>query len=104
MLSNGKLFCATLSGLLALCTANGWLARSQTTQQSPQQKNGQPVPRGKQTFVSSCAGCHGLDARGDERAPNIAKKPKPQQLSHARLVHIIQNGIPGTGMPFSIMW
>jgi len=99
MLSNPKLFCATLSGLLALCTANGWLARSQTTQQSPQQKNGQPVPRGKQTFVSSCAGCHGLDGRGGERAPNIAKKPKTQQLSDARLFHIIENGIPGTGMP-----
>src|SRR5258708_20366859 len=99
MLSNPKLFCATLSGMLPLCPANGWLARSQTAQQSPQQENSQPATRGKQTFVSSCAGCHGLDGRGGERAPNIAEKPKTQQLSDARLFHIIENGIPGTGMP-----
>src|ERR1700756_926081 len=99
MLSNPKLFCATLSGLLALYTANGWLARSQTAQQRPHQKSVQPVLRGKKTFASSCASCHGLDGRGGERAPNIAERPRVQQLSDAQLFRIIENGIPGTGMP-----
>jgi putative heme-binding domain-containing protein len=88
-----------LSGLLALCTVGG-LARSQTSLPNPRQKISKPVPlRGKQTFVSSCASCHGLDGRGGERAPNIAEKPKTQQLSDAQLFHIVENGIPGTGMP-----
>jgi cytochrome c oxidase cbb3-type subunit III len=55
--------------------------------------------RGKQTFASTCAGCHGLDGRGGERAPNIVENPKIQRLSDTEISHIIENGVPGTGMP-----
>jgi len=55
--------------------------------------------KGQQVFASTCAGCHGLDGRGGERAPNIAQKPEAQRLSDAELMHIVQEGIPGTGMP-----
>jgi cytochrome c oxidase cbb3-type subunit 3 len=55
--------------------------------------------REKQTFASTCAGCHGLDGRGGERAPNIADSPRVQRLSDAQIVRIIENGIPETGMP-----
>jgi cytochrome c oxidase cbb3-type subunit III len=55
--------------------------------------------RGKQIFASTCAGCHGLDGRGSERAPNIAENSKVQRLSDAQISHIIENGVPGTGMP-----
>jgi cytochrome c oxidase cbb3-type subunit III len=54
---------------------------------------------GRAVFASSCAGCHGLEGRGSERAPNIAQKPEVQRLSDAQLMHIIQEGVPGTGMP-----
>lgn len=54
---------------------------------------------GRQTFVSSCALCHGLDGRGGEHAPNIATNPKVQQLSDGELFQIIENGIPAGGMP-----
>lgn len=54
---------------------------------------------GEKTFASTCAGCHGLDGQGSERAPNIVKNPKVQNLSDARVYAIISNGIPGTGMP-----
>jgi cytochrome c oxidase cbb3-type subunit 3 len=54
---------------------------------------------GKQTFTATCAGCHGLDGRGGERAPNIAERASVQRLSDAQLSHIIENGVPGTGMP-----
>ena len=37
--------------------------------------------------------------QGRERAPNIAENPKVQKLSDAQIFGIIQNGIPGTGMP-----
>jgi cytochrome c oxidase cbb3-type subunit III len=55
--------------------------------------------RGKQIFSSACAQCHGLDGRGSERAPNIADGPTVQRLSDSRILQIIQNGVPGTGMP-----
>jgi cytochrome c oxidase cbb3-type subunit 3 len=67
----------------------------------PQQKGGiRPSVSGigNRIFAASCASCHGLDGRGGERAPNIAG-PKVQRLSNAQLSHIIENGIPGTGMP-----
>ena len=84
----------------ALWAANGVAAWSQTPQQNLQQKNEKPVSmRGKRTFASTCAHCHGLDGRGGERAPNIAENPKVQQLSDLQISHIIENGVPGTGMP-----
>jgi cytochrome c oxidase cbb3-type subunit 3 len=54
---------------------------------------------GEKTFASTCSGCHGLDGQGSERAPNIVKNPKVQNLSDAKVSAIISNGIPGTGMP-----
>jgi cytochrome c oxidase cbb3-type subunit 3 len=86
--------------LAALWAASGAVARSQALPQDPQQKSVKPVSaRGKQVFAATCAGCHGLDGRGAERAPNIVENPKVQQLSDAQIAHIVENGIPGTGMP-----
>jgi len=55
--------------------------------------------QGQQIFAASCASCHGLDGRGSERAPNIAQKREVQRLSDGELVRIVQEGVPGTGMP-----
>jgi len=55
--------------------------------------------QGRQVFSSSCAGCHGLDGRGGERAPDIASKREVQRLSSAALARIVHDGVPGTGMP-----
>lgn len=65
----------------------------------PQKKVSSASTRGKQIFASTCAGCHGLDGRGSERAPNIAENAKVQRLSDVQISHIIENGVPGTGMP-----
>jgi cytochrome c oxidase cbb3-type subunit III len=54
---------------------------------------------GKQLFSANCASCHGLDARGGERAPNIAQRAEIQRLSDEALMRIVQNGISGAGMP-----
>ena len=48
---------------------------------------------------TSCAGCHGLDGRGSDKAANISGSAKVQHLSDAQLSSIISNGVPGTGMP-----
>ena len=54
---------------------------------------------GRDTYNTSCAGCHGLDGRGSDKAPNISGSAKVQHLSDAQLSNIISNGISGTGMP-----
>ncbi len=54
---------------------------------------------GARTFASNCSGCHGLDARGGERAPDIATPSKTQHRSDSDLFEIIRKGLPGTGMP-----
>jgi cytochrome c oxidase cbb3-type subunit III len=86
--------------LMALWSVNGLAARPQAPQQGLRQKSAKLVSSGgKQTFASTCANCHGLDGRGGERAPNIADRANVQRLSDAQISHIIENGIPGTGMP-----
>lgn len=54
--------------------------------------------RGQRIFTSSCAGCHGLDGKGGERAPNLAAGAV-QQLPDREIFRIVKNGIPGTAMP-----
>ncbi|HKE07827.1 MAG TPA: c-type cytochrome [Candidatus Acidoferrum sp.] len=53
----------------------------------------------QQAFATNCAGCHGLDGKGGERAPDIVTRPNVRQLSDAQLLQILQNGIPRTSMP-----
>jgi putative heme-binding domain-containing protein len=59
----------------------------------------QAIAEGRQAFESRCAGCHGLDGRGGERAPDVATRPGVQRLSNADLFKIIQRGMPAAGMP-----
>jgi cytochrome c oxidase cbb3-type subunit III len=100
MRSSAKICCALLAFEAAFCVATGFAGGSQTRQQNLGQKDSKPAStRGEKTFASTCASCHGLDGRGGERAPNIAESPKAQRLSDAQTAHIIENGIPGTGMP-----
>jgi cytochrome c oxidase cbb3-type subunit III len=54
---------------------------------------------GQRIFSSTCAGCHGLDARGGEHGPNIASDARIQRLSDPELLNIIRNGIAKGGMP-----
>jgi len=92
---------SVLAPILAiLWAANGLAVWSQGSKQDLRQKSVKSVSaRGKQTFASTCAGCHGLDGRGGERAPNIAENPRVQRFSDAQIFGIIENGVPGTGMP-----
>jgi cytochrome c oxidase cbb3-type subunit III len=86
--------------VVALWAAHGLVAWPQNPRRNPGQKTTQQVStRGKRTFASTCANCHGLDGRGGERAPNIAENARVQRLSDAQIEHIIENGVPGTGMP-----
>jgi cytochrome c oxidase cbb3-type subunit III len=82
--------------ILVLTLASAGIANSQAAVHAAAKQNSSA---GKQAFASTCSGCHGLDGKGGERAPNIADRPNVQRLSDAQIAHIVENGIPGTGMP-----
>jgi putative heme-binding domain-containing protein len=56
------------------------------------------IGSGRHIFTSACAGCHGLDGRGGERAPNLTA-PEVRRLSDRELSGIVSDGIRGTAMP-----
>jgi cytochrome c oxidase cbb3-type subunit III len=78
---------------------------SQQQKATPAGKAAQPkgparsATNGKEIFETRCAGCHGLDGRGGERAPDIATTAKSQRRTDQKLAEIIQTGVPETGMP-----
>jgi putative heme-binding domain-containing protein len=53
----------------------------------------------KATYESICASCHGLDAHGSERGPDIASRQEVVDKSDAQLVEILKNGKTAAGMP-----
>jgi putative heme-binding domain-containing protein len=73
------------------------LTSQQVKSKSPAAEESQSL--GKLTYSSACASCHGLDARGTERAPNIATSTNIRTRTDAQIASIISNGIPDTGMP-----
>lgn len=50
-------------------------------------------------FENVCASCHGLDARGGERGPDIASRPEVVGKTDAELVKILREGEISEGMP-----
>lgn len=95
-------FVRTLLVAGALVLLPGWagVPSAAARQQDSSDADFKPAPSpGKGAFNSTCSGCHGLDGRGSEKAPNIATSPKVRRMSDAQISGIILNGTPGTGMP-----
>lgn len=57
------------------------------------------ISAGRKIFASTCAGCHGLDARGGERAPDILARPEVQRMSEAEIAQIVSEGTRSRTMP-----
>lgn len=53
----------------------------------------------KATYASVCASCHGLDARGGERGPDVVSRPEVVRKTDAELTEILNNGRTAAGMP-----
>jgi len=53
---------------------------------------------GEAAYRPNCGFCHGLDARGENGAPDLTS-PRTQARSDAELFQIILDGRPGTEMP-----
>src|SRR5215467_5836405 len=56
------------------------------------------VESGRKLFRKSCSACHGDDAQGGERGPNLTGELR-HGTSNDDILRNIINGIPGTGMP-----
>jgi cytochrome c oxidase cbb3-type subunit 3 len=91
-------------GIMLLCAFVAIQRVASQGQNSPPSASGlerakTPNVDGQRIFESRCAGCHGLDGRGGERAPDISSSEKTQRRSDDELSRIIAGGLPGTGMP-----
>jgi putative heme-binding domain-containing protein len=53
----------------------------------------------KAAFESVCASCHGLDARGGERGPDIVSRPEVTRKTEDELIQILRDGKAAQGMP-----
>jgi cytochrome c oxidase cbb3-type subunit III len=87
-----------LAASLSLWITNACLCFAQHNRSSGP-RNQTSSAQGRNVFNSSCAGCHGLDGRGSDKAVNISSNARTRHLSDAELSGIILNGVPGTGMP-----
>ncbi len=54
---------------------------------------------GATVWAGNCAGCHGLDARGGERGPNIATNPEIAGMTDQEIARIVREGSPNMAMP-----
>jgi cytochrome c oxidase cbb3-type subunit III len=54
---------------------------------------------GQKLFESKCAICHGLDASGGQRGPNIGVASAAKSRPNGELSRIVHSGIPQKGMP-----
>jgi cytochrome c oxidase cbb3-type subunit 3 len=97
---NGPLISAlSLLWATAFCLATVSTWAQQKPANPSAEANAATQTDAKQTYESVCAACHGLDARGSERGPDIASKPEIVQKTDAELAQILANGKPAAGMP-----
>ncbi len=107
MLNRRERSLGTLGGRIVAAAGALWIAAStyglgvkESSLRSAEAKQSErSIADGRQAFESRCAGCHGIDGRGGERAPDIATSAKTQRRSDSGLAQIINNGIPAAGMP-----
>jgi cytochrome c oxidase cbb3-type subunit 3 len=90
---------AAAGALLIAASAYGFGAKQSAPRPAGVEQSDRSIADGRQVFESRCAGCHGIDGRGGERAPDIATSAKTQRRSDSALAQIISNGIPSAGMP-----
>jgi len=90
---------ATAAAFLIAASTYGLGLKERALRRAEAKQSEHSIADGRQVFESRCAGCHGMDGRGGERAPDIATSAKTQRRSDSALAQIINNGIPSAGMP-----
>jgi putative heme-binding domain-containing protein len=100
----GAKIAAAAGALLIAASAYGLGVKERAARPARAKQSERSIADGRQVFENRCAGCHGIDGRGGERAPDIATTAKTQLRSDSALAQIISDGIPAAGMPsFSAM-
>jgi putative heme-binding domain-containing protein len=95
----GAKIAAAAGALLIVASAYGLGVKERAARPARAKQSERSIADGRQVFENRCAGCHGIDGRGGERAPDIATSAKTQPRSDSALAQIINNGIPAAGMP-----
>ena len=95
----GGKIAAAAGALLIVASAYGLGVKERAARPARAKQSERSIADGRQVFENRCAGCHGIDGRGGERAPDIASSAKTQRRSDSALAQIINNGIPAAGMP-----
>ena len=94
-------FCA----MAIVAVAASLCAPAAPAQGAPEYPVRPPAPpeqlaHGQQLFGGNCSFCHGSDARGGEKGPNLVRAQVVLADQHGELITpIVQNGIPAQGMP-----
>src|ERR1700722_10482622 len=65
----------------------------------PAMLHGQDLAEGKQLYDVQCQACHGEDAHGSDRAPELSGSRRLRSRSTPQIREIIRKGIPEGGMP-----
>jgi cytochrome c oxidase cbb3-type subunit 3 len=80
-------------------------AQSERPARAPDYPERPPAPpeqiaHGQVLFRSNCSFCHGSDARGGEKGPNLVRDVVVLRDQNGETITpIVQNGIPASGMP-----
>src|SRR2546429_7244174 len=84
----------------ATMTASQAAAQSATEDPEPPPAAPEQDAGRQQLFKSNCSFCHGSDGRGGETGPNLVRDQVVLADQHGELIApVVQNGIPGRGMP-----
>lgn len=88
------------AGLLYLMAiASAVLGAQDQPAAAPANANAAGQGEAKALFASVCASCHGLDARGGERGPDLISRPEVAHKTDAELIEILKDGRTSAGMP-----
>jgi cytochrome c oxidase cbb3-type subunit 3 len=85
-----------LAGLLAAAAGAG------ADDKNPFAGDAKVAKLGEYQFRINCAFCHGLNARGGGRGPDLTKAQKKHGNSDSDLFRTISQGVPGTAMPAGV--
>lgn len=87
----------------AFLLGEGWWAGPVSGQEkqvsNPVAGNATAIKEGASLFRANCSPCHGLNARGGGRGPDLTTGRWVHGSSDARIFRTITQGVPGTEMP-----